>query len=123
MDQRVYPSGVPAVDYTYKPDPGGKSGVVVATDFQMMAKEAVVKYYRTNILRLDHLPILPEEVFVVWFNKTLKNWKALCSTIIEDNRYFELTFNGETNELYIDEYIKHGHLTLVREPHVAELPD
>jgi hypothetical protein len=123
MDMRTYPSGVPAVDYTYKADPGGQSGVVTPTDFQLMAKQAVAKYYRTNILRLDDLPILEQDVFVVWFTKTLKNWKALCSTIIEDNRYFELTFNGETNELYVDEYHKKGQLTLLLEPTVAELRD
>ena len=47
-----------------------------------------------------------DEVFVVWFCKTLKNWKALVSTDRSDGRYYELTYNGEKEETYIDVYFK-----------------
>lgn len=46
------------------------------------------------------------EPYVVWFANTLKNWKALVSTNVRDDRYYEVTHNGEMNETYVDEYIK-----------------
>lgn len=46
------------------------------------------------------------EVYVVWFSKTLQNWKALVSTIFPDGLYFEVTYNGAKEESYIDTYVK-----------------
>ena len=45
-------------------------------------------------------------VYVVWYCKTLQNHKALLSTTIPDTRYYEFTYNGDKNELYMDSYIK-----------------
>lgn len=47
-----------------------------------------------------------DEIFVVWFAKTLGNWKALLSTTRSDGMYYELTHSGAKNETYIDDYIK-----------------
>ena len=45
------------------------------------------------------------EMFVVWMVKVLQNNKALISAHSTDN-YYEVTYNGDKNELYVDEYIK-----------------
>lgn len=46
-------------------------------------------------------------IFMVWSCKILKNNKGLFSTSREnDSRYFEITYNGETDEFYVDCYIK-----------------
>lgn len=49
-----------------------------------------------------------ESLNVVWFSKTLKNHKALVMSTNDrfDHVYWEVTFNGETNEYYVDEYTK-----------------
>lgn len=47
-----------------------------------------------------------EDLYVVWFSKTLRNWKALVSNDIEEGRYYEVTYNGDRDEIYIDDYIK-----------------
>lgn len=47
-----------------------------------------------------------DEVFVVWFCKTLKNWKALVSTTHPNAFYYEVTHNGDTGETYVDIYTK-----------------
>lgn len=48
-----------------------------------------------------------ETVFISWFSKTLQNWKALGATNEEgDNRYVEVTYNGDKKETYIDVYHK-----------------
>lgn len=45
-------------------------------------------------------------VFVVWSCKTLQNKKALLSTTDTGANYFEITYNGDKDEYYIDEYQK-----------------
>ena len=55
--------------------------------------------------------ILPEttdgvDVYVVWFCKTLRNWKAFVSTDLRDGRMYEVTHNNEKNETYVDVYLK-----------------
>lgn len=48
----------------------------------------------------------PNEVYVVWMCKTLQNNKALLSTPIEDGKYYEATYNGDKDELYLNTYVR-----------------
>lgn len=45
-------------------------------------------------------------VFIVWKCKTLQNWKWLLSTTLFDGMYYELTYNGDKKEFYLDAYKK-----------------
>ena len=45
-------------------------------------------------------------VFIVWKCKTLQNWKWLISTTLNDGMYYEITFNGDRDEFYLDAYKK-----------------
>ena len=45
-------------------------------------------------------------VYVVWACKTLQNNKALLSTTLSDGMYFEATYNGDKQEMYLDAYEK-----------------
>lgn len=47
----------------------------------------------------------PEDLFIVWFVKVLGNWKALVGQRSSTN-YFEVTFNGAGDEVYVDRYVK-----------------
>lgn len=47
-----------------------------------------------------------KEPFVVWKCKVLQNWKYLLSTRLPDGMYYELTFNGNKKEWYLDAYKK-----------------
>lgn len=59
------------------------------------------------IAHLDKSDELPEfEVYIVWQCKILKNWKFLISTSLYDGMYYEVTYNGEANEWYLDAYKK-----------------
>lgn len=62
-------------------------------------------YYRENITREDY-KLTVDDLYVVWFAKTLGNWKALISTDKWDNCYWEVTYNGAKKEAYIDVYYK-----------------
>ena len=45
-------------------------------------------------------------MYIVWFCKTLQNWKALVSTDVINGVYWEVTHNGDKNETYVDTYTK-----------------
>ena len=52
-------------------------------------------------------PLSVENLYIVWFSKTLQNWKALISTNHSgDGLYFEVTHNGDKEETYVDTYLK-----------------
>ena len=56
--------------------------------------------------KTDNKVITEEDVFVVWLCKTLQNNKALLSTTLFDGMYYEITYNGDKDEAYIDAYKK-----------------
>lgn len=70
------------------------------------AKELVVNYFNDHVDKTDKKTITEDDVFIVWFCKTLQNWKALVSTTISDGMYYEITHNGDKNETYLDAYKK-----------------
>ena len=68
-------------------------------------KQIVVNY--VNLHRdISYKSITKDDVYVVWFCKTLQNFKVLLSTTIPDGMYYEVTFNGDKNEYYLDVYKK-----------------
>jgi hypothetical protein len=75
-------------------------------DYMKKAKNAVVNYFNSKVEKTDNFKITQEDVYIVWFCKTLQNWKALLSTNVSDGMYYELTYNGDKHELYLDAYRK-----------------
>lgn len=76
-------------------------------EFLNICKAKVAEYFNANKDKTDsgeHLSM--NDVFVVWYCKTLQNHKALLSTSVSDGMYYELTYNGDSNELYFDAYKK-----------------
>lgn len=73
---------------------------------QERAKQIVVDYFNSHLDKSGGKQISPEDVYVVWFCKTLQNWKALLSTNVRDGVYYEITHNGDKNETYVDVYKK-----------------
>lgn len=71
-----------------------------------ICKEAVIAYANENFEKADQSQITEEDVFVVWSCKTLQNNKALLSTTVSDGMYYELTYNGDKSEVYLDAYKK-----------------
>lgn len=71
---------------------------------QERAKELVKEFVVTHLDKSD--PDVEFDVFVVWFCKTLQNWKCLISTTLPDGKYYEVTHNGNKNETYLDVYVK-----------------
>lgn len=74
--------------------------------FVSLCKGTVVKYVNEHLDKTDRKQITEDDVFVVWMCKTLQNSKALVSTTLSDGMYYELTYNGDKKELYLDAYKK-----------------
>lgn len=70
------------------------------------AKRLVAEYYNSHVDVTDGFKISENQVFIVWFSKTLQNWKALVSTTVPDGQYYEVTYNGDKKETYVDVYKK-----------------
>lgn len=70
------------------------------------AKKLVIDYFNSRSEKTGHFQITEDQVFVVWFCKTLQHWKALVSTTVSDGVYYEITYNGDKHETYIDAYKK-----------------
>lgn len=75
-------------------------------NLQEIAKKIVLDYAKTHIDVTDNVQITLDNVFIVWFCKTLQNWKALVSTTLPDGMYYEVTYNGDKKEVYLDAYKK-----------------
>ena len=71
-------------------------------EFEKKCIELVKKYYEDEL----KTNIKEDNIYIVWLTKVLQNNKALLSTTIKDTRYFEITYNGDKEETYIDCYIK-----------------
>lgn len=66
---------------------------------------SIVKNYILN--HLDKSDETPDfSVFTVWKAKVLQNWKYLLSSTLPDGMYYELTYNGDKKEWYLDAYKK-----------------
>lgn len=68
------------------------------------ALELVKNYIEEHLDKSDAVPFY--DVFTVWKAKVLQNWKYLISSTLPDGMYYELTFNGDKREWYLDAYKK-----------------
>lgn len=75
-------------------------------DFTKLVRKTVAAYTNEHLDKADGKQITEDDVFIVWECNTLQNNKAMASTTLFDGMYYELTFNGDKNELYLDAYKK-----------------
>lgn len=88
------------------------------TDYPYMAKMVVAQYVAEQIrsgrhsIKLAGGDLPGYEIYVVWFCKVLGNWKALLSTTLPDGMYYEVTYNGNEREAYVDAYSKTDNIVI-----------
>lgn len=66
------------------------------------AEEIVMNYYNNRHMKV----ITTDDTRIVWFCKTLQNYKALVITITPDELYYEVTYDGNQERWYLDVYEK-----------------
>lgn len=75
-------------------------------EFVEYCKNVVADYANKHLDKTDSTRLIASDVYVVWLCKTLQNSKALLSTELSDGMYYELTYNGDKRQLYLDAYKK-----------------
>ena len=75
-------------------------------EFEKLCIKIIVNYFNDRVEITDNMKISEGDVFIVWSCKTLQNNKAMLSTTVSDGMYYELTYNGDNKELYLDAYKK-----------------
>lgn len=79
--------------------------------FMNKARYLVRAYIEARLDKSD--PPVEFQVYIVWFCKTLQNWKALVSSTLPDGMYYELTYSGDQAETYLDAYKKVENVKIV----------
>ena len=75
-------------------------------EFSKFCKKQIANYTNDHLDKSDEKTITEDDVFIVWQCKILQNNKALLSTTLFDGMYYEVTYNGDKDEAYIDAYKK-----------------
>lgn len=74
-------------------------------DFKSAARLAISRYFNDNA-DATGVCLSPDDIYTVWACKALQNNKGLFTTPIKDGLYYEATYNGDKQELYVDCYQK-----------------
>lgn len=77
-----------------------------SAEFIKFGQQVVADYFNKHRDVSDSQELKAEDVYVVWYCKTLQNHKGLFSTPMSDGMYYEVTYNGDSDEAYIDAYKK-----------------
>ena len=83
-----------------------RSENVGTKEFVNRSKKLIVDYINDNRDVADSKEMTVDDVYVVWISKVLQNNKALLSTTSSDGMYYEITHNGDKDEIYLDAYKK-----------------
>ena len=75
-------------------------------NFLSIARQMVQDYTEEHLDKTDKMFVTYDDVFVVWYAITLQNSNALLATTLRDGMYYEITYNGDKNEIYLDAYKK-----------------
>lgn len=80
---------------------------------EFRAHDIVCNYIKEHLDKPDKA--VEFKTYTVWKCKALQNWKFLISSTLSDGMYYELTFNGDKNEWYLDAYKKFENRVIIDE--------
>lgn len=95
-----------------------KQGGVIDLDIEMETRAMKIAgnyiWDQLDTYRIDGQPTF--ELYIVWKAKILQHWKFLISSTLNDGMYYELTYNGDKREWYLDAYKKVENRRITDEP-------
>lgn len=73
--------------------------------------------YVSSQARMQDVKLVYKSLNIVWFSKTLQNHKALVMSTdsLFDHTYWEVTYNGDKDECYVDKYKKQSNTVILGE--------
>lgn len=80
--------------------------MLTSEQFLEIAKNLVFEYASEHLDKTDNVKFSRDDVYVVMFSFILGNQKALISTTLPDGMYYEVTYNNDKGEIYLDAYKK-----------------
>jgi hypothetical protein len=102
-DYIIYPQRKEKAMADYNTPPTPMPAEIIADK----ARRIVFDYVKPRLEKTDtHVTFGVDEVYIVWQVKVLQNWKALVSTTLPDGMYYELTYDGDREQTYLDAYKK-----------------
>lgn len=75
-------------------------------EFLESAIQYVYEMAKGSLCPTDDIIFGINDVYVVTYAYVLGGQKAMLSTKLQDGKYYEVTYNDETNEIYVDQYVK-----------------
>lgn len=75
-------------------------------DFINLAIEYVYELAKEGLDPTDKVEFTKNNVYVVSHSFILLNQKAMLSTTLSDGKYYEVTYNEKTGEIYVDQYVR-----------------
>ena len=92
--------------------------------FMIACKNMIMDYFtRHKDTTVKEIEMKINDVFVVWSCKTLQNNKMLLSTRLPDGLYYEITYNGDKHEAYVDVYKKWENFVVKEEDFKTEVAE
>ena len=86
---------------------GTRKGDLRYMNMDVIARRIVKEYVEEHLDKSDKdIKESDKQPYIVWKCKTLQNWKYLISTDLHDGMYYEVTYNGDKKEFYLDAYKK-----------------
>lgn len=80
---------------------------ISSEEFMKLAKAKVYEMALASLCPTDDLSMFTiKDVYIVTHAFILKNQKAMVSTTLKDGKYYEVTYNEATSEMYVDQYVK-----------------
>ena len=75
-------------------------------EFLKVCKKIQAEYINNQLDSTDGVKIDETNIYPVWLTNVLQNNKGLFSTYLPDGMYYEITYNGDKKEFYLDAYKK-----------------
>lgn len=76
-------------------------------EFIATARQVVLDIVRQQLDPTDEVKLGIDDVYEVTHSYIIGNQKAMISTTLPDGKYYEVTYNAYTHEMYVDCYVKY----------------